>query len=84
MQCLNHYLPYILAIIISVVSLLQSFGRQHFKTAVIPAKLATLSTVILAGPPPVLTSLHCKGDEVLLHGVPSEYIHPPGLIPSSA
>ena len=68
----------------SVGPLLQSFGRQHFKTAVIPEKLATLSTVILVGPPAVLTSLHCKGDVVLLHGVSSEYIHPPSLTPSNA
>ena len=67
----------------SVGPLLQSFGRQHFKTAVIPEKLATLSTVILVGPPAVLTSLHWKGDVALVHGVPSEYI-PPSLTPSNA
>ena len=68
----------------SVGPLLQSFGRQHFKTAVIPAKLATLSTVILVGSPAVLISLHCKGDVALVHGVPSGYIHPPSLTPSNA
>ena len=68
----------------SVGPLLQSFGRQHLKTADIPEKLATLSTVILVGPPAVLTSLHCKGDVVLVHEVPLGYIHPPSLTPSSA
>ena len=70
--------------IMSVGPLLQSFGRQHLKTADIPEKLATLSTVILVGPPAVLTSLHCKGDVALVHEVPSGYIHPPSLTPSSA
>ena len=72
-----------LAIIVLVDPLSQSLGRQHLYTNSIPLKPATLCNVMIVGPS-VASLLHCIGNVVLVHWLPSGYNHPPSLTPSSA
>ena len=68
----------------SVGPLLQSLGRQHLNSTAIPLTDATLHVAILVPVSLPVLSIHCIGDELLVHGLPSGNSHPPSLVLSSA